>query len=127
MVKIRYTTETVCQRISPEIAQQNFVKRCSYEEHGVFGATPCLNLDIWPKIKYTTDIVCQRNFSEISEQNFMKLCSYERNTLYSYLQEFLGVTSLLNLLLKQFVIASPLNCKYAYYNYLLINVCNLVT
>ena len=79
MFKIRYSTETVCQRISPEIAQQ---KCFCYEENSVLGATPCFNLNIWPKIKYTTDIVCQRNFSKTAEENFMKLCSYERNTLY---------------------------------------------
>ena len=35
LANMKDTTETVCQRISPETAQQNFVKLCSYEVHNV--------------------------------------------------------------------------------------------
>ena len=45
MTKIKFTTETVCQRISSETAQQNFVKLCSNERHNVYICISTGNFD----------------------------------------------------------------------------------
>ena len=80
------TTETICQRDSSEIAQQNFEKLFSYEGHNVqiavliqfffLGVMLFFELKNLANMKDTTETIYQRDSSEIAQQNFEKLCSY---------------------------------------------------
>ena len=60
LAKIKDTTETVCQRNSPETAQQNFLKLCCNEGHNVYICKSTVNFnsifvlelrtfELWPK------------------------------------------------------------------------------
>ena len=103
----------MCQLISSETTQQNFVKFCSYEEVTVqkciftenFVLDVMLFFYLLAKIKYTTETVCQRNSSETSQQIFIELCSYDGHTFLIFF--FAGSFAFLELL-KQFVIATSI-------------------
>ena len=83
--KMKDTTKTACQHNFFDTAQQNFMKRCSYEGHNVYiciytwnfdaisflGITPFFNLEICLKWKILLKTVCQLNSSEAPQQNFV--------------------------------------------------------
>ena len=74
LAKIKYPTETECQRNSSKTALQNFMKLYSYEGPTV---QMCVFAGIFPGSSAPfergnfTETVCQGNSSETDQQNFM--------------------------------------------------------